>query len=55
MVSDFSRVFDPLYGNWYTYNSGKSVNSSSVDIAKMSVPSPNYGLTLELFAGKHSK
>ena len=50
-ASDFSLVLDPLYGNCYTYNSGKDANGTTVNIQNMSVPGANYGLSIELFTG----
>ena len=50
-ASDFSLVLDPLYGNCYTYNSGKDASGATVSIQNMSVPGANYGLSIELFTG----
>ena len=49
--SDFVWVFDPIYGNCYSFNSGSNKSQNSVDLIKIKRSGNNNGLRLELFIG----
>jgi hypothetical protein len=50
-TNDFKYLYDPLYGNCYTFNKGVYDNGTSYEIKKLSITGPHYGLILELFLG----
>jgi hypothetical protein len=50
-ASDFVWLFDPIYGNCYSFNSGLNESQNSVDLIKIKKSGNNNGLRLELFIG----
>ena len=51
-VDDFTFFSNPAYGNCFTFNLKSQSNSSTTDYKKVSVPGPDYGLSINLFLGK---
>ncbi len=53
-ADDFTLFSHPTYGNCYTFNLKSESNISTV-YKKVSVPGPDYGLSMNLFLGKPDK
>ena len=50
-ASDFSWIWDPVYGNCYSFNSGFNSSGSTMSYKESLLPGAQFGLKLDIYVG----